>query len=339
MTSLISVIFPVYNAEKYLRQAVDSVLFQTYSNFEFLIYNDGSTDSSLDIIKSYIDPRIRVIDLERNIGLIKLLNLAFNEAKGKYIARMDADDICLPNRFEEQVKFLEAKQEIGICGTYIQIIDTDEIVLKPTEDKDLRWWIFKGSPFAHPSIMLRKEVIERTQLEFNPNAYVVEDFEFWWQLAFHTKLSNLDQVLLKYRIHDQQESTAKKEIQYLNFRKSQSDFITKLGVNSNKYIPEFIDQLLSKNLECTSDNFIKAWNFFEELFQEERAISFFGKDSIESQFKTQCQFLLQNMTHFNLRLLAYIFNPKFHQLLRFSNLNLGTFFIKSILRWRTKYTD
>ena len=333
---LISVVLPVYNAENYLRQAIDSVLSQTYTDFEFLIYNDGSNDSSLDILNSYTDSRIKIRNFESNIGLIKLLNIAFKEAKGKYIARMDADDICLPTRFEEQINFLEKYPQFGICGTQCQIIDSDNILSKPTEDIDLRWWIFKGSPLAHPSIMLRTSIMKDYNLEFKEHAYVVEDFDLWWRMAFHTKMANLDKVLLKYRIHEQQESSAKQKIQAENFRLSQVEFMQSLGLSKQYCDPIFMDNMLSRSISYTSRNFMKMWKVFDCLHQSKNAVLFFGKENIEKQWREQSVFALQNLESFSLPLLSLLLQSRFRDDLKTSRSNVFSFFIKSLLNWKTR---
>lgn len=122
MNELISVILPVYNGEKYLKEAIESILNQTYTNFEFIIIDDGSKDSSLEIIKEYEKEDERIVAVSReNKGLIATLNEGIEKAKGKYIARMDQDDISLPNRFEEQLKIMENDKEIVVCGSWINV--------------------------------------------------------------------------------------------------------------------------------------------------------------------------------------------------------------------------
>ena len=120
---LVSVIMSNYNTpEDYLRQSIDSILGQTYSNFEFIIVDDASTDGSLAVIESYKDPRIRIIKNSENLGLTKSLNIALDECRGEYIARMDSDDISLPERFEKQVTFLQSNPDVIVCGTWAKYI-------------------------------------------------------------------------------------------------------------------------------------------------------------------------------------------------------------------------
>jgi len=336
MYPFVSVILPVYNAELYLKEAIDSILNQTFGDFELLIYNDGSSDRSNAIIATYSDPRIVHTVYEQNIGLIQVLNNGLSESKGKYIARMDADDISLPNRFEEQLKFLEQNPDYGICGTQVKLIGREGMLNKPCDDESLRWWIFKGSPLAHPSIMMRASVLRDNKLSFNPDAYVVEDFELWWHMAFHTKMANLNHVLLHYRIHEQQVSSARNKLQHFNFRASQTDFIKTLGINSQVYSPEYINDLLSRNLICDPDGFEKLWKFFEDLHGSEQAVRFFGVNSIRKQLNEQAVFMLQNMKEFNAGFLKYLSSDVFKGILNAAGISKSTFVMKSLLQWKTR---
>lgn len=339
MSIEISVILPIYNASLYLKDAIDSILNQSFGDFELIVYDDGSTDDSRSIVDAYQDKRIVKRYFDENQGLIKILNLGFSEAKGKYIARMDADDISHPNRFEIQRNFLETHPEIGICGTQLELIHTGEVLERPTEDGDIRWWIFKGSPFAHPSVMIRKQVIDDNNLRFDPKAYVVEDFDFWWHLAFHTKLANLNQTLLKYRIHEQQESTAKNAIQAKNFKLSQIDFIQHLGLNSNEFTPDTINNILSRNLKITPENLLKISAFFEALSVSKIAVEFFGMKVIESQRDQQIQFALNSIDYYNPKLMQLINTKGFVSNLNKAGMSVSAYLLKSLIKWKTKKGD
>jgi glycosyltransferase involved in cell wall biosynthesis len=336
MSLKVSVVLPVYNAAEYVHEAIQSILNQTYQNFELLIYNDGSTDNSLEIIQKFKDPRIRIVNYEKNIGLIQLLNNAFAEAKGEYIARMDADDICFPNRFEKQVAFLDQHLDHGIVGTQMEFIGSDETIWKPCRDEELRWWIFKGSPLAHPTVMIRKSVLVQYHLNFNKEAYVVEDFDLWWRMAFHTKLANIDSVELKYRLHPKQESSSKTEIQWNNFIKSQKEFTENLGLSSEKYSPEFINNLLSRALEGTSKNLMNLWSFYQDLLNSRIGIQFFGLDNVIEQRNSQTVFMLKNLTKYSWQLLPLTFNQDFKHCIQLSGNKRTSFIIKSLIQWKTK---
>ena len=206
----ISVILPAYNAELYIREAIDSILNQTEPDFEFLIFNDGSTDATDKIIKSYNDDRIVYKNEETNIGHLDLLNEGLSIAKGKYIARMDADDVALPNRFEEQFNYLEAHPDVGICGSwYEQIGDETGIYKKPVTFEEIQYHLFYGCPLTHPTVMMRNEFLKKYNLKYDKKYYYAEDHEFFFRSSFHFKLVNLPIVLLKYRIHATQIGSAK----------------------------------------------------------------------------------------------------------------------------------
>lgn len=214
---VISVIMPVYNAEKYVYQAIDSILKQTYADFEFLIFNDGSTDASREIICSFNDPRIRLMDSPVNTGYVKHLNEGLKQAKGHYIARMDADDIADTSRFLKQVQFLELHHDVVACGSWIEFFGSQEGVLQyPVEHVDiLTQLLLFGNAMAHPAVMMRKSVLDENHFTYDASLEPAEDYALWYHLSKTGKLHNLPEVLLKYRMHDQNESVVKREKQNL----------------------------------------------------------------------------------------------------------------------------
>lgn len=199
----ISVIMSVYNGEKYLREAIESILNQTFTDFEFMIVNDGSTDNSFEIFKSYGDERIKIINNEENIGLTKSLNKALKVARGEYVARQDADDVSLPNRFDEQMKYLEEHPEVVLLGTNVYLIDESEktvgkrIVLEKPSIKDL----LKNNQFNHGSVMFKKKVINQLG-GYNELIKYSQDYELWLRIAKSHEVRNLTQSLYKLRSHD-----------------------------------------------------------------------------------------------------------------------------------------
>ena len=198
----ISVVMSVYNGEKYLREAIESILKQTFSDFEFIIVNDGSTDSSLSIIQSYSDERIRLINNEKNIGLTKSLNKALKLAGGEYIARQDAEDISLLNRFEEQMKYFEKHPETALLGTSFYKINRDgEGIGKRIALANPGNALFKENQFMHGSVMFRKEVIDNLG-GYNELIRYSQDYELWLRIAKHYQTRNLTKALYKFRYHD-----------------------------------------------------------------------------------------------------------------------------------------
>ena len=200
-TPTISVVMPVYNSGKYLREAIESILNQDFKDFEFLILNDGSTDDSLDIIKSYNDPRIRLFDSQHNEGLVFQLNKGLKEARGKYIARMDSDDTCTNDRLLKQYKFLENNKDIGIVGTYLEFIGNKTGYWQtPPKDKGIRFNLFLGSPFGHNAVLFKREIVANNNLEYRKESFPVEDIDMWMRLLQFTKGANLPYFMTTYRV-------------------------------------------------------------------------------------------------------------------------------------------
>ena len=207
---LVSVIMPVYNGEKYLREAIESILTQTFRDFEYIIVDDGSTDGTGAILAHYqkMDRRIRVACNPENEGQPAALNKGCRLAKGKYIARMDADDVSLPERLERQVKYLEAHPEIGVLGTWVELIDDRGtrvlpfFVCHPVRSAVLKWRLIFNSAVIHPSVMMCRGLIERLGF-YALEASTAEDYDLWIRASPETEIVNLPHVLLKYRSHEE----------------------------------------------------------------------------------------------------------------------------------------
>jgi glycosyltransferase involved in cell wall biosynthesis len=201
----------VYNGQEFLTEAVQSVLSQTFTSFEFIVVNDGSTDGSAAILLSFNDPRIRIIENVRNLGLIRSLNIGLEAARGELIARMDADDICVPERFAKQVDFLDRDPDIGLCGTWLQIIGEDQRYTFPLTHEEIKVALLEYNPIAHPSIMFRSRVIKEAGLTYDIDFPGAEDYELWTRAIFLTKFANIPEPLLFYRKHSQQVTQNKKD--------------------------------------------------------------------------------------------------------------------------------
>lgn len=198
---LVSIIMPVYNGEAFLSEAIDSVLSQTYKNFELIIINDGSTDKSEKIIKSYSDPRIVFIS-QKNKGLSRACNKGIGIAKGKYVARQDDDDISLPHRLEKQVWYLEANTNVGLVGTNFKAIgrngDTINHTNVFTKDKDIRPALIFSNQFGHGSIMVRKSIIKKAGC-YDPAYRIAQDYDLWVRISKICEVSNLKECLYLWR--------------------------------------------------------------------------------------------------------------------------------------------
>lgn len=204
----VSVILPAYNAERFIGEAINSILNQTYRDFELIIISDGSTDLTPSIIKQYSkqDKRIRFFNNRRNRGLVYVLNMGLRKARGEYIARMDADDISMPTRFEKQVAYLDANPDIGILGTLIEgfgLVKALGIQKPVVELADF----VDNNYVAHPTVMMRRSIVRKYKFRYDPEYKHVEDYELWMRMIKVTKIHNIMEVLLRYRVSGSNVST------------------------------------------------------------------------------------------------------------------------------------
>ena len=200
----VSVVMPVYNGAAFLREAIESVLAQTFRDFELLLINDGSTDDTQEIIDSYRrDSRLRCIS-RPNKGLIATLNEGWQRARGSYIARMDADDVSAPERLARQVAFLDAHLDVGVVGSAIWVIDAhgqrDGPIYLPATHHMIVWRLCFEDPLVHPTVLIRRAVLERAG-GYDPAMPHAEDYDLWRRVSAFTRLHNLPDVLLSLRKH------------------------------------------------------------------------------------------------------------------------------------------
>lgn len=222
--SLISVVMPVYNGEKYLREAIESILKQTYTDFEFLIINDGSSDNTDEIIRSYTDRRIVYLQNDGNRGLVYTLNYGISVAKGEYIARMDADDISFPERFTQQIDAFRNDPKLGFCGTWAKVIGTQKPFRVESDPEKLRCKLLFKNQFVHSSLMFRRELLLAEWPPYKKDNFPAEDYALWIDLATKTKMTNIPMFLLGYREHASQissESSIKQRLKTNELRLTQ----------------------------------------------------------------------------------------------------------------------
>lgn len=195
---------PVHNGGRFLKETIESVLKQTCKNFEFIIVDDKSTDNSLKIIKDYKkkDPRIKILENKKNLGLTLSLNKALKYTKGAYIARIDCDDLCLPTRFAEQIKFLDNHKNYGFVGCWVVVIDTKGKTLAkrkhPATNEQITKNLIKFNPFTHSTLMIRKTSLKKEGY-YNENFKYSQDYELIVRLAQKYQVANLPKYLVKYR--------------------------------------------------------------------------------------------------------------------------------------------
>lgn len=255
---VVSVILPVYNAEKFILESVNSILSQTFSDFELIIVNDGSTDNSQSVLEKISDPRVILINQE-NAGLAASLNRGLSIAKGEYIARQDNDDISFSQRLEKQVNFLKSNKHIDLVGTWAEIISekgqaTGRFHKHPSDPVGLKFHLLFNNPFVHSSVMFRGDVIAKTG-NYSTDPSIFEDYNLWSRMARITGISNLPEVLLKYReVHS-------------GMSKSATDYDARVKKQSMENISFYCPDLARKEVEkfVSPDQLINSLGHREAL--------------------------------------------------------------------------
>ncbi len=218
----ISVVMATYNTEiKMLQEAVDSILSQTFRDFEFIIIDDGSTDESVSYLNSLQDERIRLIRNPENMGVTKSLNIGLKAARGKYIARMDADDIALPQRFEKQYAYMEAHPDVILCGTRVSYFSDDPshptgTSLPITSDMEAYRIIllFRNPGPYHPTVFFRHQTLLEHHVLYDESMRYAQDYGMWETLSHLGQIYVMQDALLCYRQHDKQISSTSRETQF-----------------------------------------------------------------------------------------------------------------------------
>lgn len=204
---LVSVVMSVYNADRFLREAVESILDQTFKEFEFIIINDGSTDRSAVILEEFRQKDIRVVisTHPNNQGIVAALNSGLAKARGKYIARMDADDISLPHRLQDQVSWMDAHPQVDICGAWVELIGAAQggSWRHPVEHASIHARMLFSNALAHPTVMMRASAVRKHGLMYDEKRIYIEDYDLWSRFLEKMQFANLDKILLRYRLHSQ----------------------------------------------------------------------------------------------------------------------------------------
>ena len=233
---VVSVVMPVYNRERYVGAAIQSILDQTFTDFEFIIVDDGSSDGSVDVIQNFDDPRIRLIILGENRGIGVARNTGNNAARGEYIAVMDSDDIALPQRLEKQVAYMRAHPDVGVCGASIRYVDEG---FKPigvwradVENGICRAKLFFGLPFAHPTFMVKSDIYRR--VSYPTQFEVVKDYAFLVQASASTRLGAVKDVLLLMREHGGRISNTQSDRQMEYAMRVRSEVLGNMGLTLDK---------------------------------------------------------------------------------------------------------
>lgn len=205
----ISIVMPVHNCESYIRDSIDSIFAQTFPDFELIIVNDGSSDNSGEIAHSYLDKRLKIIDLPKNTGCFPARNTGMRSVKGKYICVMDADDISLADRLEKQYNFMEGNTEFGLTGGVFKTMDDLKFVFRDPDYETIKLLLLQDSYLSHPTCMIRALVLRKHNLYYDESYKYASDYDWQVRASSLFPVSITNAPVLLYRIHDQQISTGK----------------------------------------------------------------------------------------------------------------------------------
>jgi glycosyltransferase involved in cell wall biosynthesis len=332
MSYQVSVIMSAFNAEKYIGEAIGSILAQTYPSFECIIINDGSTDTTEEIIKSFSDNRLVYIKNNNNLGLIESLNKGILLAKGNYIARMDADDIALPERLQEQVALFDQKKDAMVVGSDYYLLTGNKLkyVRNENDSTYLKTTLLFSTCFAHPTVMI-KNVFKAQGILYDTSSLHAEDYKLWTELALLGEFYNVNKPLLKYREHANQISVQHHEAQLQISEKIRRDYLNKLGIKFSE--EQFkIHNIVGNNRVIHSLEVLKSIeNWLVYLKQQQTGLE---KLPTESFDKALHKFWIDSCGYTSLGLKAYYCyrNSELSNLHKTTTLQLIKLFVKCLVR-------
>jgi len=281
----ISVIMPVYNAGKYVKKAIQSILEQTFSDFEFIIINDCSTDESLNIIRSFKDKRIILLNNPLNLGNYPSRNKGLSLAKGKYICVMDADDTAMPNRFERQYLFMEENPEIGLAGSGFRFLGREQNIYRENDYEKIKVILLRNNCFIHPTLIIRYDYIKKYNLQYNEKYYFAADYDLIVRAARFFHITNMPEILLNYRIHDNQ--ITKKS------RQKQMEYAEEISIEQLKYIDIDPDEAevdlyikLLKGIPINYSQNLVLHKWIAKLLKVNFNIKYYKEDELRSFFNS-----------------------------------------------------
>lgn len=319
---LLSVVMGCYNSEDTICEAITSILEQTFSDFEFIIIDDCSRDRTIEKIESFNDQRIRLIRNEKNQGLGYSLNLGVRESLGKYIARMDADDISLLKRFQCQVKYLESHPDVMCVGTGAKKIGNISLktrilspnIIPPVEHEDIKARLLIGTPILHPSVMLNGDLLRKHSLNYSPEFSKAQDYELWSRMVWEGQMSNLKEVLLCYRYSKQQASCIASAEQVKNSVAMYNRMYFRLLGRKLTKEEELFNQMFATKAKLSVDEFEKVKNWLDYLYPYILASNEFDKLYILRFFSLRFAVICRSSFRFPIRCVKFFGNKKYGKL-------------------------
>ncbi|MDR3653783.1 MAG: glycosyltransferase [Paludibacter sp.] len=251
----VTVLLPVYNGAEFLAETIDSVLNQTYADFNFLIINDASTDNSEEIILSYTDLRIQYLVNEKNLGSIGSPQKGMDIIQTEYIARIDQDDLWQSTKLKKQMDLLDSNPQIGLCGTSIELIgDISGIRIFPISNEPLKVGFLFGCFMSHPSVVFRKSFLVESGLRYSPEYYLADDYKMWIDCLNYTEIYNIPEPLVSYRQHQSQICSVHAPEQLVVKNRVRLEMLERIYPNPTEEEKEFHLQIFSEqNIQSIAD--------------------------------------------------------------------------------------
>lgn len=280
----VTVLMSVFNGAQYLRDSIDSILGQSFQDFEFLILNDGSNDDSDEIIRSYGDKRIRYVHDGTNRGLVERLNQGISISRGEYIVRMDDDDISLPERIEKQVKFMDANPSVGICGTWSQTFGEEVTGWEtkyPVSHDEIKVHYLFSVAISHPTSIFRKSLFDKHNLRFSKSAKHYEDYQLFSIALDYFKFANIPEVLFKYRINKGQVGAVYSQEQYFGAKEVRKSILQRVGLNPSEEELELHGQLATSNFKADLGQYIAITKWLNKIWKANNKSNYYDKEALK----------------------------------------------------------
>ncbi|WP_143063553.1 glycosyltransferase family 2 protein [Pseudobutyrivibrio ruminis] len=280
---------PVYNTkDKYLVEAIESILNQTLKDIELIIVDDNSDAKTKNVIRSFLmDSRVKVIENDENLGVAASLNKGLGQVSGKYIARMDSDDVAFPNRLEKQYNYMEAHKDCVAIGSNMCLIDSQGQYIRYAKNycevNELKTAMFFGCSFFHPTMFLRRDIVLKEGYKYNCD-YTTEDYELWNRIIYKYEMRNINEVLLKYRIHGNNVSTLKRELMDKSTARVQMERFKYYGVDislNHDLICSCENIIELRRIESALKELIKKYEWIDKNVIKERVLMMYKNSSLK----------------------------------------------------------
>lgn len=280
-----SVILPVYNTVAFVWEAIHSILVQTYSDFELIIIDDGSTDGSAFLISQITDPRVVKIFHSTNQGLVATLNEGFNRATGEYIVRMDSDDISTPDRLDVQISFMDQNPLIDVCGAAFTTSSGGVLKVNPASHEEIKTWLLFHCCICHPATIIRNSMIHRLNIQYDSSYPHAEDYELWNRLVSQVQIANLPINLLYYRQHKGQVSIQHRAIQDASARRIRQRQFSQLGLELSDEENQIMLDILEFKINPYDYNcYIKAVGFANWVLDQNCKYQIYNQELLSMAF-------------------------------------------------------